>query len=1457
MKLSIKFTIIVLLCTAFAKAQVGIGTNDPKAALDIRATANPEESGILIPKLSDFPPGVTVDQDGMLIYIDGSGATTKGFYYYEHNTTTWIPIAGAAAADNQQIDVLNLNGTNLEISLQDDGIATQTLDLSPLQDGTGTDNQTIDNFNFNSGTGILTLELEDDGVAPQTVNLSSLAGSGGTDDQQIDVLNLNGTNLEISLEDDGVVTQTLDLSPMQDGTGTDNQTIDNFNLNTSTGILTLEIEDDGIAPQNVDISTITGFGGTDNQQIDVLNLNGTDLEISLQDDGIAIQTLDLSSLQDGTGTDNQTIDNFNFNTGTGILTLELEDDGQTPQTVNLNSLSGDSDWIRIGTTSTPATTVVQNMFHSGNVSIGSTNTTINGNNSKLLVSSNDVITSGIHNYGAETALAINLSGTSNSSAISAAIDINNSASGTRNKVNINNEFTGSDGSMTAMINDFSTGSDYTIENGIINNLNGNLFGSGASSTGEKTGVRNNIIGVQDGDKTGLYNVFGSSTPGAVLTNGILYGVKNIFTSRTGSFNKYGSYTQIDQTANGTHYGTYNDVQKANSYAAYFIGRTSLGNSTTNRYLMPANDGTVGQVMTTDGSGNVFFQTPTTFTDTDNQQIDILNLNGTNLEISLQDDGIATQTLDLSPLTGGGTLDQAYDFSGAGNGNTIIATDGAVTIAGEDGLLVSGTFGTGDAINTSGAGTRMFFNPRKAAFRAGNVGATQWDDTNVGSYSTAFGSSSTASGSQSFALSGGTASGTQSFATGLFAQASGNASVAFRGGNASGLGSFAMGSSAQAIGNFSHSFGINTRAEQDVSIAMGYDVVAPSIGEMAVGLYNTDYTPSASSGGFSTSDRVFSVGNGWNGVRSNALSIYKNGRMNINDEYNMPLTDGTAGQVMTTDGAGNVVFQNVGGSAANNGLTLTAGVIRLGGALTQNTVITQATRSLDFNLNSTGDFAIQDNGTDVFFVEDSGDIGIGTSNPEHPFHIIETNIAEREGLFIDKNDNTTAESNGIYVEKSGSGTGRSHAIRTRNDGTGTGQKYGVFNTITSTSTGNQYGTRNFLSGATAAWQFGTFNNMDNAGTGNRYGVYNGMRNANATNLYGVYNEFERNYNSADDIVGVRNRFTAGTPGTTGMNGVWTDFTTAANGNYYGTRTEYSTGTTGTGNKYGNYNIISASAGGTHYGIYNSVGVNNGWASYNLGKSYISERLSIGETDNADGRVAILNNSGGTLPAHIQLTETTVNDGPRIQFANAVETTNEWTLFGRADDTFADSSFNFFYTTTGNIMEIKGDGDVEINGQLGVNVNNPNYAIQLPNNTANGTGRGQANAWVTYSDQRIKSNLSDLDNGTDLIMKMNPQRYFQHDSSFKNSELSLEKSGTFTLGFLAQELYEILPEAVQKPDNQNEELWSVNYNKVIPVAVKAIQEQQQTIEVLQDKIRVLEAENNRLKELEKRIEVLEKK
>lgn len=72
---------------------------------------------------------------------------------------------------------------------------------------------------------------------------------------------------------------------------------------------------------------------------------------------------------------------------------------------------------------------------------------------------------------------------------------------------------------------------------------------------------------------------------------------------------------------------------------------------------------------------------------------------------------------------------------------------------DGGLLSVGNYdgGCSGLVPVEGAGTRMFWYPGKAAFRAGSINGTQWDDANIGLYSTAFGENVRALGDNSIAL----------------------------------------------------------------------------------------------------------------------------------------------------------------------------------------------------------------------------------------------------------------------------------------------------------------------------------------------------------------------------------------------------------------------------------------------------------------------------------------------------------------------------------------------------------------------------------------------------------------------------------------------------------------------------------------------------------------------------------
>ncbi len=81
----------------------------------------------------------------------------------------------------------------------------------------------------------------------------------------------------------------------------------------------------------------------------------------------------------------------------------------------------------------------------------------------------------------------------------------------------------------------------------------------------------------------------------------------------------------------------------------------------------------------------------------------------------------------------------------------------------------------------------------------------------------------------------------------------------------------------------------------------------------------------------------------------------------------------------------------------NGLTRATNTVKLGGALTENTAITQdGTETLTIvnsgsgntmvNLTGTGDFQLQDNGTAFFTATDGGRIGIGTATPNQQLEL---------------------------------------------------------------------------------------------------------------------------------------------------------------------------------------------------------------------------------------------------------------------------------------------------------------------------------------------------------------------------------------------------------------------------------------------------------------------------------------
>ena len=173
------------------------------------------------------------------------------------------------------------------------------------------------------------------------------------------------------------------------------------------------------------------------------------------------------------------------------------------------------------------------------------------------------------------------------------------------------------------------------------------------------------------------------------------------------------------------------------------------------------------------------------------------------------------------------------------------------------------------------------------------------DSAINHFSMALGYKTTSSGQASLAIgSGTTASGYGSTAMGFRTKASGNNSTAMGGiTTASGNNSTAMGvlsiasgnistamGGATASGNYSAAMGFYATASGENSTAIGYSVNAPSYGEVALGFFNTDYTP-IETRRYNPADRLLVIGNGeWNN-RKDALVILKDGTSFFNGILN--------------------------------------------------------------------------------------------------------------------------------------------------------------------------------------------------------------------------------------------------------------------------------------------------------------------------------------------------------------------------------------------------------------------------------------------------------------------------------------------------------------------------------------------------------------------------------------------
>jgi hypothetical protein len=176
---------------------------------------------------------------------------------------------------------------------------------------------------------------------------------------------------------------------------------------------------------------------------------------------------------------------------------------------------------------------------------------------------------------------------------------------------------------------------------------------------------------------------------------------------------------------------------------------------------------------------------------------------------------------------------------------------------------------------------MFFYPKKAAFRAGNVTTGRWDDDNIGLNSFAVGSETEASGDFSMAMGQiNIASGDNSTVFGAGNFVSGDESTAFGFGNiVNGELSTAWGEGNTIEGDYSTAWGEDNIIFGNFATAWGKGLRADSEYETVIGRFNS--TPIGSPDSWDETDALFTIANGNSTTdRNNALTVLKNGNVGI-------------------------------------------------------------------------------------------------------------------------------------------------------------------------------------------------------------------------------------------------------------------------------------------------------------------------------------------------------------------------------------------------------------------------------------------------------------------------------------------------------------------------------------------------------------------------------------------------
>ena len=283
--------------------------------------------------------------------------------------------------------------------------------------------------------------------------------------------------------------------------------------------------------------------------------------------------------------------------------------------------------------------------------------------------------------------------------------------------------------------------------------------------------------------------------------------------------------------------------------------------------------------------------------------------------------------------------------------------------------------------------------------------------------------------------------------------------------------------------------------------------------------------------------------------------------------------------------------------------------------------------------------------------------------------------------------------------------------------------------------------------------------------------------------------------------------------------------------------------------GNQNIVNV--GGTNQATATGF-VHLGGIKFSNGSSQNGEFFSW-DNEGSTGSQSLIGYwyDGSAYRARMRLAgetgETVFNESSENIDFRVESNTNDHCLFVDAstDQVVIGSSVGSGVTGLSNGKLVINHGNTSVNGIVIYNQaeSYSAYTAKASNNTgdrffgywvnASGTNVGgikyssTGSTYLTTSDLRLKTEIKSIDSATNKLMAMNPVSH----------KWKADPEADAVHGFIAQEMMEIVPEAVSG-DPEGEDMMSMDYGRITPVIVAALQEANKKIMELENRINELE-------------------